>query len=128
MDHWDNNAFCNLGSLLWHKYLNALKIIETASSFIAKFPGISHLDFEHFFNKEVKYLATVKSGLPNNDFGANYVELLEQLEQKQAKFGELHTVPANDKDGDKPSDLQRELAALQLDLRRQTVLDQLLNI
>ncbi|KAG8694777.1 hypothetical protein FRC09_009609 [Ceratobasidium sp. 395] len=128
MDCWDDNAYRNLGSFLRRKYINTLKIIETASSFIAKFPGVGRLDFERFFDEEVKYLTTFKSGLPNNDFGVNYVELLEQLEQKQAKFDELHIVPANNKDGDKPSDLRRELSALQLDLRRRTVLDQLLNI
>ncbi|KAG8692937.1 hypothetical protein FRC09_010854, partial [Ceratobasidium sp. 395] len=127
-DCWNDDAYSNLGSLLRRKYVNTLKVIETASSFIAKFPDLSDADLEKFFQEEVNYLASFKSGLPNDKFGANYVELLEQLEEKQSEFDELHSAAASNETDDKISDLRRNLTAMQLELKRRTVLDQLLNI
>ncbi|KAG8681486.1 hypothetical protein FRC09_017454, partial [Ceratobasidium sp. 395] len=127
-DCWNDDAYSNLGSLLRRKYVNTLKVIETASSFLAKFPGLSDSNLEKFFQEEVNYLASFKSGLPNDEFAANYVELLEQLEEKQSEFDELHSAAASNQADDKISDLRRNLTAMQLELKRRTVLDQLLNI
>ncbi|CAE6535277.1 unnamed protein product, partial [Rhizoctonia solani] len=123
IETWNNNMYEGLGRLLRSKYINALKVIDSANNLLEQSSNTAK-DYQDFFAEEKKYLVSAKHERPEDAFMINYVELLELMFSKQE---ELDTLNATSPDrNSQATNLHR--ATLVIEHQRRTVLDQLLNV
>ncbi|KAG8700478.1 hypothetical protein FRC08_004676 [Ceratobasidium sp. 394] len=124
---WEDDAYNNLGSLLRRKYTHALKVHAEASEFLAKFPSVGEELLCRLFQQEKDYLSSYKTAPPENTFAITYIGLLERLAASRLEYEAHITTPARES-GEGSRDLRRAMLLSQLELKRQSTLDQLLTL
>ncbi|KAG8688508.1 hypothetical protein FRC08_011398 [Ceratobasidium sp. 394] len=127
LEAWEDDTYSSLGSLLLRKYKHALKVHAEASDYLAKFPSIGEELLRRYFQEEKDYLSSFESTPPLTTFAITYVELLERLAATRLEF-ETHMANPASASETGPHDLRRTLLLSQLELRRQSTLEQLLTL